>query len=68
MLCARSHSSWYPITPLLPYSLSQDHTNALQLVSKFLSDTFSHSFVDEVHSVGHRVVHGRELSDSMLIT
>ena len=46
----------------------QDHTNALQLVSKFLSDTFSHSFVNEVHSVGHRVVHGRELSDSMLIT
>ncbi|GAB4816999.1 hypothetical protein N2152v2_004045 [Parachlorella kessleri] len=46
----------------------KDHTNALQLVSKFLSDTFSHSFVDEVHSVGHRVVHGRELSDSMLIT
>ncbi len=48
--------------------LLQDHTNALQLVSKFLSDTFAQSFTEEVHSVGHRVVHGREISDSMLIT
>lgn len=46
----------------------KDHTNALQLVSKFLSDTFAHSFTDEVHSVGHRVVHGREFSDAALIT
>lgn len=39
-----------------------------QLVSKFLSDTFAHSFTAEVHSVGHRVVHGRELSEASLIT
>lgn len=44
-----------------------DHQDALKVVSKFLGDTFSSSFVDSMHSVGHRVVHGLTISHPVLI-
>lgn len=45
----------------------KDHTNALHLLEKFLQDAFGTNFADEVHSVGHRVVHGREISKPVII-
>ncbi|EFN57884.1 hypothetical protein CHLNCDRAFT_50526 [Chlorella variabilis] len=45
-----------------------DHTSALQSVSQFLSGAFKGDFTREVHGVGHRVVHGREISQPVLIT
>ncbi|KFM26412.1 Acetate kinase [Auxenochlorella protothecoides] len=44
-----------------------DHQDALGLVSRFLADTFSSSFTRSVHSVGHRVVHGLDISAPVLI-
>lgn len=45
-----------------------NHTKALELVSGFLGDAFHGDFTQEVFGVGHRVVHGREISQSVLIT
>lgn len=45
-----------------------NHTAALELVSKFLGDSFKGDFTQEVFGVGHRVVHGREISEPVLIT
>lgn len=45
----------------------RDHTSALKLATDFLADQFSHSFVSEVHSVGHRVVHGLTYSNPVRI-
>eukprot|EP00887_Chlorella_sp_A99_P006076 scaffold22.g6076.t1 len=46
----------------------KDHTTALGLATKFLANTFGSGFAAEVHSVGHRVVHGRDISKPVLIT
>lgn len=44
-----------------------DHGAALGLVSRFLSSAFSHSFEKGVLGVGHRVVHGATIGESILI-
>lgn len=44
-----------------------DHQDALKLVSRYLADSFSSSFAQSVHSVGHRVVHGLDISAPVLI-
>ena len=44
-----------------------NHGAALRLVSRFLSGAFSPAFGREVLGVGHRVVHGATIGESILI-
>ena len=44
-----------------------DHTTALKTVSDFLKEHFNPEFVADVRAVGHRVVHGLTISESVLI-
>lgn len=44
-----------------------NHEEALKLASRFLGDSFSESFLNGMHSVGHRVVHGLTISAPVLI-
>ncbi|KAL4858642.1 Acetate kinase [Chlorella vulgaris] len=45
-----------------------DHTSALGAVAQYLSSAFTGDFTKEVHGVGHRVVHGRHMSQPALIS
>jgi acetate kinase len=44
-----------------------DHGAALRLVAKFLAGAFSPGYLSEVAGVGHRVVHGASIGESVLI-
>lgn len=44
-----------------------DHGSALRLVAKFLAGAFSPGYLSEVAGVGHRVVHGASIGESVLI-
>lgn len=45
-----------------------DHTSAMETMLEFLSTNLSRNFKQEVCAVGHRVVHGGELSEPTLLT
>lgn len=44
-----------------------NHTDALDFVLDFLNRNLSRSFHDEVQAVGHRVVHGMEVAQPVLL-
>lgn len=44
-----------------------DHRAALRQVSRFLAAAFSPAFPHQVLGVGHRVVHGGTIGESVLI-
>lgn len=44
-----------------------NHVSALKLATDFLKDHFAPSFTSQVHSVGHRIVHGLHMSSSTII-
>ena len=44
-----------------------DHTNALDYVLDYLKRQYSNTIKDEVKALGHRVVHGKHLSEPMLV-
>ncbi|KAK9819853.1 hypothetical protein WJX72_003305 [[Myrmecia] bisecta] len=45
-----------------------DHKAALTAVLAYLKDSYSRAIQQEVHSIGHRVVHGKEIADAVLIS
>ncbi len=57
-----------PLHPSVTRTPFPDHTIALKVVSDFLKDRFHPEFVADVCAVGHRVVHGLTISESVLIT
>lgn len=53
--------------PTLPQEPLTDHTNALDYVLDYLKRQYSNTIKDEVRALGHRVVHGKHLSEPMLV-
>ncbi|GIL44892.1 hypothetical protein Vafri_2348 [Volvox africanus] len=47
---------------------AKDHVGAMQSILDFIKDNVSSSFAREVVAVGHRVVHGLEISQPVLLT
>lgn len=45
-----------------------DHQQALHLVLEYLKDAFSPAVLQQVVAVGHRVVHGKDMSAPALLT
>ena len=45
-----------------------NHPAAMNVAADFLASKFSASLASEVHTVGHRVVHGLTISNPTLIT
>lgn len=56
------------LTPFVAHDSLPDHSSALKSVSHFLHDRFGPSFASSVVAVGHRVVHGLDISDPVRIT
>ncbi|DBB14179.1 TPA: activator of C kinase protein 1 [Trebouxia sp. C0006] len=46
----------------------KDHTAALDVAMNYLQDSYSKSVRDQVHAIGHRVVHGKDVGKAMLVT
>lgn len=46
---------------------ASDHTSALQQILTFISNNVSESFSHEVVAVGHRIVHGLDISAPVLL-
>lgn len=46
----------------------KDHTAALDVAMNYLQDSYSKSVREQVHAIGHRVVHGKDVSKAMLVT
>ena len=46
----------------------QNHTAALDVVLKFLRNSYSSSLQEEVSAVGHRVVHGGFHAEPQIVT
>lgn len=46
----------------------KDHESALSTVMGYLQDSYSSGIKDEVQAIGHRVVHGQNMSRPVLIT
>ena len=57
----------HTISPLLLQEPLTDHTNALDYVLDYLKRQYSNTIKDEVKALGHRVVHGKHLSEPMLV-
>uniref|UniRef100_A0A7S0S850 Probable acetate kinase n=1 Tax=Chlamydomonas leiostraca TaxID=1034604 RepID=A0A7S0S850_9CHLO len=47
---------------------ASDHVSAMQTILGFLSENVSSTFKNEVAAVGHRVVHGLDISRPLMIT
>ena len=61
------HNSMHTISPLLLQEPLTDHTHALDYVLDYLKRQYSNTIKDEVKALGHRVVHGKHLSEPMLV-
>lgn len=46
----------------------KDHTAALDVAMNYLQDSYSKSVREQVHAIGHRVVHGKDVGKAMLVT
>ena len=46
----------------------KDHTAALDVAMNYLQDSYSKSVREQVHAIGHRVVHGKGVGKAMLVT
>ena len=46
----------------------KDHTSALDVAMNYLQDSYSESVRQQVHAIGHRVVHGKDVSEAKLVT
>lgn len=46
----------------------KDHTAALDVAMNYLQDSYSKSVREQVHAIGHRVVHGKVVGKAMLVT
>ncbi|DBA99105.1 TPA: activator of C kinase protein 1 [Trebouxia sp. C0004] len=46
----------------------RDHTAALDVAMNYLQDSYSKSVREQVHAIGHRVVHGKDVGKAMLVT
>ncbi len=57
----------HTISPLPLQEPLTDHTNALDYVLDYLKRQYSNTIKDEVKALGHRVVHGKHLSEPMLV-
>ena len=57
----------HSISPSLLQEPLTDHTNALDYVLDYLKRQYSNTIKDEVKALGHRVVHGKHLSEPMLV-
>ncbi len=54
----------------MPYVLQEplsDHTQSLDYVLDYLKQHYSSTIKNEVAALGHRVVHGKHLSEPMLV-
>lgn len=47
---------------------AKDHVSAMQNIMDFIKDNVSSAFAQEVVAVGHRIVHGLEISQPVLLT
>lgn len=46
----------------------KDHTSALDVAMNYLQGSYSKSVRQQVHAIGHRVVHGKNVSEAKLVT
>ena len=46
----------------------KDHTSALSVAMNYLQDSYSKSVRQQVHAIGHRVVHGKNVGEAKLVT
>lgn len=46
----------------------KDHTSALDVAMNYLQDSYSKSVRQQVHAIGHRVVHGKDTGEAKLVT
>lgn len=46
----------------------KDHTSALSVTMDYLQDSYSKSVRQQVHAIGHRVVHGKNVGEAKLVT
>lgn len=46
----------------------KDHTSALDVAMNYLQDSYSKSVRQQVHAIGHRVVHGKNVGEAKLVT
>lgn len=61
-LIIRRNALWVPQQEPLP-----DHTAALDYVLDYLRQRYSNNIKDEVEAMGHRVVHGKHISEPVLV-